>query len=356
MSSKILKRAVPVLLLLVLILPIPASAGLPAYLEITFLSTNDLHAHDVPITIAGDPARNIAPIPDVGGMARIATVIKRIRAETGDPVVLLDSGDTTHGYTALPKAFHGASTIAIMNALGYDAMVPGNHDFQWHSVDTVRNHDQSQFPWISANVVDAKTGKQWLLPFIIREIGGVRVAFFGLMNDLPKTQANVYVAAPELGLTVLPAKEVAAKLVPELRTKADIVVLLSHLGATADTQLAQAVPGIDAIFGGHTHTRLSTPRMAKVGERTAFSLGAVPIVQAAYYGQYVGKTRLVFRRDEVTGRYSLMRCKGELIAINNTIPDDPEIAGIIAAFKARIPPPPPPAPPAQPALAAPAAK
>lgn len=346
-----------ILLLMALVIPSLAATGeQPRYFEITFLTTNDLHAHDVPFTLPGDAAKNIAPIPDIGGLARIATVIKRTRAETGTPVIMVDSGDTTHGWTALPKAFHGECMIAVMNALGYEAMVPGNHEFQWRSPDTVRNHNQSQFPWICANLVDAKTGKTRLPPYIIREIGGVRVAFFGLMNDLPKTQPKVYVAAPQLGLTVLNATETAARLVPELRKKADIVVLLSHLGAGADTQLAQAVPGMDIILGGHTHTKLSTPRMVKVGERTAFSLGAVPIVQASYHGQYVGKTRLVFRCDPATGRYSPMWCKGELIPINNTIPDDSEIAGIIAGFQKRIPPPPAPKPPAQPAAVAPAAK
>lgn len=345
-----------ILLLMALAILSPAASGeQPRYFEITFLSTNDLHARDVPFTLPGDPARNIAPAPDIGGMARIATVIKRTRAESSTPVVLVDSGDTTHGSTALPKAFHGESTIAAMNAMGYDAMVPGNHEFEWHSPDTVRNHNQSRFPWICANLVDARTGETWLPPYIIKEVGGARVAFLGLTIDSIRTDKR-YVAAPELGLTIVNATETAARLIPELRQKADIVVVLSHLGASADTQLAQAVPGIDAIFGGHTHTKLSTPRMAKVGERTAFSLGAVPVVQASYHGQYVGKTRLVFRRDEVSGRYLLMSCKGELIPINNTIPDDPEIAGIIAEFQKRIPPPPPPKPAAQPAAAAPAAK
>lgn len=323
-------------LLSLLLISCAVSAEKPTYFEVTFLSTNDLHAHDVPFTFPGDASRNIAPVADVSGLARIAAVVKRTRAEMKTPVVLVDSGDTTHGHTALPKAFRGESTVAAMNAMGYVAMVPGNHEFEWHSLDTLRNHDQSQFPWIAANLVYAGTGETWLHPYIIKDIGGVRVAFLGLTNDIIRTDKR-YVAASELGLTIVDATETALKLIPQLRRQADIVLVLSHLGVNSDMQLAADVPGIDAIFGGHTHTKLSTPRMVSVGERTAFSLGAVPVVQAGLHGLYVGRTRLIFRWSADKGRYTLMSCRGDLVAIDASIPDDPEVADIIADFEARIP-------------------
>jgi len=313
-----------------------ASAEKPAYFEVTFLSTNDLHAHDVPFTFPGDASRDAAPIRDVGGMARIAGVVKRTRADMKTPVVLVDSGDTTHGHTALPKAFRGESTVAAMNAMCYTVMVPGNHEFEWHSPDTVRNYSRSRFPWIAANLVDVETGETWLPPYIIREIGGVRVAFLGLTNDIIRTDKR-YVAASELGLTIINATETAARLIPELRRQAYIVVVLSHLGVNEDAKLAAEVPGIDAIFGGHTHTKLSVPRMVTVGERTAFSLGAVPVVQAGLHGLHVGRTRLIFRRSAHEGRYTLMSCRGDLVAIDASTESDPEVAGIIAEFEARIP-------------------
>ncbi len=316
------------------------SADQPRYLEITFLSTNDLHAHDLPYTLPGDPKTNRPPMPNVCGLARIAHVIDQVRAEARNPVVLTDSGDTTYGVTPEPKAFHGASTIDSMNHMGYVAMEPGNHEFQWHATDTLRNMKASNFPWICANIVYKDTGKLFTQPYIIREIGGVRVAFFGLCNDLPETQPKMYLAGPELGLHVLPATDMAAKLVPELRKQADIVVLLSHLGRTGDAALVKAVPGIDVVLGGHSHSTLRTPQMVPTGEPSAFSLGMTPVVQAGYHGLYLGRTKLIFHRG-ADGRYTLMSCKGDLVTIDKSVPDDPQIAKILAGWTKRIPPPAP---------------
>ncbi len=274
-----------------------------------------------------DPAGKRPAMPDVGGMARIATIINQVRTEKQTPVLVVDSGDTTYGSGALARTFRGGSIVAVMNAIGYDAMVPGNHDFQWHSGDLLRNHRESAFPWVCANIVYKDTGKLFTEPYVIKEIGEVKVAIFGLTNNLVEKQPNIYYSGPELGLKALNPTEVASKLVPELRKNADIVVLLSHLGFGADKALAKAVPGIDIILGGHTHTLLSKPEMTSVGQPTAFWLGAVPITQAWYYGVYIGKTQLIFRLDRNTDRYTLMSCKGELVPINNSIPDDPKIAG-----------------------------
>lgn len=331
------QRRITVCFLLVILSISAAFAEQPRYLELTFVTTNDLHAHDVPFTLPADPKTGRPAIPDLGGMARIACIVNKARSETRTPVLLFDSGDTTHGYTALPKAFHGEATIAIMNAMDYEAMAPGNHDFQWHAVDTVRNIKDSEFPWVCANLVYAGTAQTYLPPYVIKEVDGVRVAVFGLINNLIKNHPKTYVAGPELGLDVLPAIETAARLVPELRKKADIVVLLSHLGRTEDVALAQAVPGIDVILGGHSHSTLRTPQMVSVGKRTAFSLGAVPVVQAGYHGLYVGKTRVIFRKDAASGRYTLMSCKGELVTVDNKIPNDHAITEIIKRFEKRIP-------------------
>lgn len=322
----------------------------PRYLEITFLTTNDLHAHDMPFTDPADPKTNTPEVANIGGIARISTIVERTRAETRTPVVLADSGDTTYGYTDLTKPFHGASTVAALNAMGYVAMEPGNHEFQWHSVDTLRNHKESQFPWICANLVDAKTGKLFLPPYVIRNIGGVRVAFIGLITQLLDQHPAPYVGAQELGVKVIPGAEVAAKLVPELRKQADIIVVLSHLGRTLDVALAQTVPGIDIILGGHSHSVIRTPQMVSVGAQTAYSAGAVPVVQAGSWGRWMGRTKVVFHRND-DGRYTLMSCKGDLVTIDKSIPDDPKIAKILADWTARIP-----APAPAPAAAAPAAK
>lgn len=311
-----------------------AAADQPSYLEFTFLTTNDLHANLVPFDQPEKFAGKIPQIKDVGGAARRATFVNRVRAEDPGIALLLDSGDTTFGVNPIARAFHGAPDVDVLNAMGYVAMEPGNHDFQWQSTDTLRNLKASRFPWICANLVDEKTGNLFLTPYIIKDYDGVRVAFFGLITQLVNTPP--YKAREELGLHALEPVEVAKKIVPELRQKADIVICLSHCGVNIDKKIAAEVAGIDVILGGHSHTRLPEPVLIPCGEPSATCLGAVPIVQAFQWGSEMGETQAIFHRDEAKGTYSLMSCKGKLVSIDSSLPDDPYIAGIIHGYQARM--------------------
>jgi len=324
----------PIAILLALVGPLACSADQPRYLELTILTTNDLHANLVPFDHP-DNLKGKAPVlKGVGGAARRATIVNRVRAESTCPVLLLDSGDTTYGNSKLAKAFHGAPDIAVLNAMNYDAMAPGNHEFQWPSVDTLRNIRDSRFPWVCANLCDEKTGKLFFEPYVIRDIEGVRVAFLGLISQL--VNSPPYKARIELGLTATEPIEAAKKIVPEIRQKADIVICLSHLGVSIDQTLARTVPGIDIILGGHSHTRLARPILVPSSTPTASCLGAVPIVQAFLWGSEMGETQVIFHRDELTGAYSLMSCKGDLISLDKSVPDDSAIAALINSYQQRL--------------------
>lgn len=325
---------IPLSILLALATSVACSADQPRYFELTLLTTNDLHANLVPFNHADNLVGRVPQVKGVGGAARRAAIVARVRAESQSPVLLLDSGDTTYGNNPLAKGFHGAPDVAVLNAMGYDAMGPGNHEFQWPAADTLRNLKESRFPWVCANLIDEKTGKLFLDPYVIRDIDGVRVAFFGLISQMVNTPP--YRAARELGLNAADPIEAARKLVPEIRQKADVVICLSHLGTTSDRRLAKSVPGIDVILGGHTHTRLPHPILEPTGTPTATCIGAVPIVQAFMWGSEMGATQVIFRRDDATGAYSLMSCKGDLISIDNTIPDDPAIACIVSDYQQQL--------------------
>lgn len=330
-----------------------AGAQQPTYFQLTLITTNDLHANLLPVNQPATLEGKIPQTKNVGGAARRATYVNRVKASSKNPVLLLDSGDTTYGYTVTGRPFHGAADVAVMNAMGYLAMEPGNHDFQWPSPDTLRNIKDSKFPWVCANLIDQKTGKLLLQPYVIRECGGVRIALFGLITSL--VDDTPYKAARELGLHTTDPIQAAKTLIPELRQKADIVICLSHLGGGLDVKLAQAVPGIDVILGGHSHSRYVTPRMVQVGTPTATYMGAVPVVQSFQWGSEIGDTRVIFYRDASTGKYTLMSCKGTLVSLDSSIPDDPAIAGLIQSYVSRAPKPAPkPAPAPAPAAAQPA--
>ncbi len=327
-----------ILIILALLLPLVSAASAaeqPRYLGLTLVTTNDLHANLLPFDNPADLAGKVPQLKNVGGAARRAYIVNKIRSEAdGWSVLLLDSGDTTYGTNPLAKAFHGEPDVAVMNVMGYEAMEPGNHEFQWHSPDTLRNLKDSRFPWVCANLVDEKTGKPFLPPYVIREYNGVRVAFVGLMTQL--VNKDVYPARNELGLKSVEPIEVAKRIIPEARSRADIVIVLSHLGVSLDEKLARSVPGIDVILGGHSHTRLARPRLIPVREATPFALGSVPVVQAFRWGSEIGVTRVVFRRDPATGAYSLMSCDGRLVSIDPSVPDDPAIAKLIQSYRVRL--------------------
>lgn len=209
---------------------------------LTFLHTNDPHGR---VYYPDEPM----------GLTRIATLVRRVRAEMPN-VMLLEAGDLIHG-TPQEKAFEGHPIIDSMNALGYDVATAGNHEFDFGQRIAAQAIELSKFPILSANVLDAKTGQSWggLRPYIVREVGGVRVAIFGMTTvgtvkiQFPRTLAGIDIVDP------IP---IARELVPRLREqeRADVVVFLSHLGYAPDRDFAAKVSGVDLILGGHTHTRL----------------------------------------------------------------------------------------------------
>ncbi len=239
---------------------------------LTLLHTNDLHGH--------------VYLPDeTTGLTRIASMVRRIRQEMPN-VLLLDAGDIIHS-TPEEKVFEGKPVISAMNALGYDAATTGNHEFDFGQRINLQARHLAQFPFLSANVLDEKTGRPWggMQPYIVREIEGVRVAIFGLTTtgtvpiEFPRTLQGIRFADPI---------ETARVLAPRLREqeRADVVIALTHLGYKVDQELA-TVPGIDVILGGHSHTRL---------EKQVWVNGTL-IQQTGSYARALGRVDLLIERD-----------------------------------------------------------
>jgi 2',3'-cyclic-nucleotide 2'-phosphodiesterase (5'-nucleotidase family) len=251
-----------------------AAASTPlAPTVLTLLHTNDLHGHIY--------------LPETAtGLTRLASLIERVRQDMPN-VLLLDAGDMIHG-TPEEEAFEGKPIIQSMNALQYDVATAGNHEFDFGQRITEQALTLAKFPVLSANVLAEKTGQPWgdLKPYIIREVAGIRIAIFGLTTvdtvtiQFPRTLQGIHFADPT---------ETARKLVPQLRQqeKADLVIFLSHLGYKEDLKMAAAVPGIDLILGGHSHTRLSKQVWVK----------DTLITQTGYYGRALGRTDLLIERD-----------------------------------------------------------
>jgi 5'-nucleotidase/UDP-sugar diphosphatase len=254
--------------------------------RLVVLHTNDTHGHPLKFSYHGKP--------DVGGLPARTTLIKRIRQEN-DNVLVLDAGDLN---TGRPEStlFKAEPDILGYNHIGYDAMVLGNHEFD-NPLEVLKwQMELAQFPVLSANVMTEK-GRHLATPYIIRSFEGFKVAIFGL--TLAGTPSLV---DPDIirDLVFEDEVEVAQRLVPVLRQEADIVIALVHLGIyrsekRGSKRLASEVSGIDLIVDGHTHTRLDSPIIVKNRHSGHKSL----IVQAWQWGLAIGRTDLEIRNGKV---------------------------------------------------------
>jgi 5'-nucleotidase / UDP-sugar diphosphatase len=247
----------------------PAAPALAGEVSLTILHTNDMHARAV---------EGKAEI----GYSRIATLVADARAKNPNTIVI-DAGDAFHG---LPFANleQGASIVKLMNAVGYDYMTTGNHDYNYGQGRLLELEKQAQFKILAANVY--KDGKRLFAPYAIKEFGGLRVAFFGLA-----TPETAYKSDPKntVGITFTDPIAESKKVVAELAGKYDVLVAIAHLGIDASSEVtsvkvARAVPQIDVIIDGHSHSSLASETLANDTKAL--------IVQADSYGTSLGVVEL----------------------------------------------------------------
>ncbi len=281
---------------------------------ITILHTNDIHGH-----IEGWRGwEGELEGKTIGGMDRLATAIKQVRASAGPNVLLLDAGDAI-GDTMIADETKGAAVIQLMNALRYDAMTIGNHEPDFTAAGLRKLMAQARFPVLAANVRDRKSGELFAKPYLIRELDGVKVGILGLAYaNTPLTTAKKNVA--ELEFRDIPP--IAAEFVDRMRKEgAEIVIALTHYGLGADIKLAQSVPGIDVIIGGHSHNRV----------QPAIKEGETLIVQAGAHGSDLGRIELTISGGKISQH------KSELILLDHEqIAADDEIATLIAEIQAPL--------------------
>ncbi|MFD1696226.1 thiosulfohydrolase SoxB [Roseibium aestuarii] len=192
----------------------------------------------------------------MGGLDRIATVIRRIRAERGDDnVLLLDGGDTWQG-SFTSNATLGQDMVTVMNALKPDAMT-GHWEFTYGTDRVKEIIDGLPFAFLGSNIYDAEWDEPAFEAWRMYERGGARVAVIG--QAFPYTPiANPRWMIPDWSFGIK-EEDIAAHVEEAIAEGADVVVLLSHNGFDVDRKLASRVDGIDVILTGHTHDALPEP-------------------------------------------------------------------------------------------------
>ena len=320
----------------------------PKRYSLTVLGTTDLHGHVFNWDYFKDAEYQDAA-GNAQGLARISTMVNAVREEKGrDNTLLLDAGDTIQG---TPLTYYYAKVDPItakggplhpmaqaMNAIGYDAVALGNHEFNY-GIETLRKfEEQCRFPLLGANALDAKTLKPAFPPYFIKKfhVKGappVKVAVLGLTNPGIAIWDKAYVQ----GKLVFPGlEEQAAKWVPRLRSMgADVVVVSAHSGSSGTSSygdqlpyvensaalVAQQVPGIDAILVGHAHVEI--PELRVTNERTG---KAVVLSEPLAFAERLSlfDFELVFER----GRWSVESVAAS-VRNSNSVADDPRITKLL---------------------------
>ena len=296
--------------------------------ELVILHTNDLHSH----LMGHGPNADYSPATTgddttLGGYARLAAQVKAERTAAGTtPLLLLDGGDFLMG-TAFPMLGTTKSVEMIeMGLMGYDAIVLGNHEFDWTPsalAGFIKAAVTGGFkvPLLATNMkFDAtKTEDDTLAAletsgaikrtFVKTLSNGVKVGFFGILG-----KGAVSVAPNAAPVTFEAAATSAKAAIKQLRTtdKVDLVIAISHSGTDTagkgdDADMAAAAPGIDVIISGHTHSALTKP----------FLVGSTWIVQTGSYGRALGKLILNLHENKTTSVKSY-----KLIPIDDTIKGD----------------------------------
>lgn len=310
------------------------------------------------------------------GMSAQKTVIDGIRADVaahGGQTLVLSGGDIN---TGVPESDmqHAEPDFKGMSKLGFDAMVLGNHEFDNPLPVLAQQQKWATFPMLSANVY--RNGKPMFEPYKIFNKGGLKIAVLGLTTDDTRKAVSPenlrYADAWKSGNVVNPAStkgiefrkpaDIAAKLVPTLRTKADVVIAATHMGhytnanhgsnAEGDVEMARAVNGIDLIVGGHSQNPVCMK--AENDRNDAYVPGSdckpdqqngTWIVQAHEWGKYVGRADFILKNGQLTlEKYALIPVnlkktvkaadgKSTKVLYTTEVAENPEMLAFLTPFQ-----------------------
>ncbi len=270
------------------------------------LHTNDIHGH-----IEAEEDR---------GLTRIATYVRALRAAFPNQVLLVDSGDIGLG-TPISGLYFGIPTVEIMRGLEYDAVALCNHEFNWGMERLRALTDTLPCPVLCANLVSADQDFHGPYPgWTVLEKSGLRIGLIGLVA--PDTALRSPRAATQGWRFIDPS--IAARQALAEMPEADLVIALTHLGVQADKVLAQEVPDIQVIVGGHSHTALEAPVM----------VGSTAIVQAGCYAQFLG-----FLELEVEPKLKRVQIRQyRLLPVDESLPPDPQAQAVVDQYQVLVGP------------------
>ncbi|OPG15110.1 bifunctional metallophosphatase/5'-nucleotidase [Ferroacidibacillus organovorans] len=278
--------------------------------RLTILQLNDIHAYiDLHKEMFLEDS-GIAHYRNVGGYARIATLIQAARAQNPDGVLVLDNGDTFHGtYPAV--ASKGEALVPILNALLIDGMT-AHWDFAYGPSQFQTLSERLHYP-VLANNCYAKESNQRVFPsHTVIERAGLKIGIIGIAcHIIDKTMPPHFSTGIRftMGKDELPAQIAALR----NEEQVDLVVVLSHLGFPLEAEMAAEIDGIDVLLSAHTHNRLYHP----------VSINDTILIQSGCHGSFMGQLELEIEDGKIRDY------RHTLIEVAQSIPPDREVAALV---------------------------
>ncbi len=275
---------------------------------VTFYHTSDIHESSV----------------------NLPQIARRIRdqKEKDSNVLFLDSGDRFNKGDLTPLKTRGEAMSAMMQGMLYDAVIPGNHDFTFGSKRLLELADKYSLPLLCANCVWVGNMKtEYAPPYKIYALDGVTVAIIGTAGSFTHFGPAGYKRDDVDGLLEVRWEtseiiESIRSIVIDLEKKADIIVLMTHLGQKADRELARALPRIDLIAGGHRHDTFNT---------LVFDEQTQTVIQhSGSHGIYVGEIILKWDGEKIVDR------KARVIKITPDMPKSTELEAMRKSYLSKL--------------------
>jgi 2',3'-cyclic-nucleotide 2'-phosphodiesterase/3'-nucleotidase len=301
---------------------------------VTILETSDLHGNMLPLRYANNQTADV-------GLSKVAALIAEERRKEAN-VIVIDNGDLIQG---TPLAYHHAKLdndsmnpmVLGLNYLGYDAAVPGNHEFNYGLGVLRKAIQESQFPWLSASILDAESGEPFLgKPYIVKQLPeGTRIGILGLTTPyIPNWENPTHIE----GLRFVDAVETAKKWVKLLKEQeqVDVVVVSYHggferhlttgepteplTGENQGYQLCMEVEGMDVLLTGHQHRSIA-----------GAEINGVVIVQPGTAGITLGKVQLEL--SKVDSKWRIDSKRSELLSVAN-VEADKKLIELVSMYEA----------------------
>lgn len=276
-------------LVIIISMAVPIAASEADEVKLTIVHTNDVHAR-------------------VNGEAYVASYVESLKA-AGENVFLVSAGDALHGQP-VATLNKGEAIVNIMNAVGYDVLAPGNHDFDYGTDRLLELVESLNFDVVCGNFSKSGDNDPVFDAYVIKEAAGVKIGFFGLST--PETATKTSPVNVE-GYSFLNPVETAEKAVAALKEEGvDVIICIAHLGVdeeTAETERSTAVAevnGIDVVIDGHSHTELEKGK----------TVGNTLIAQTGEYLNNVGVVEITVSKGSVTEK------NARLLAIPEEPTDD----------------------------------